>query len=52
MLTVVSGFVILDETVSNCTEQKKRIAESVDIPALLPALKYPDEHGADGEDHG
>jgi hypothetical protein len=31
--------------------EKGCITESVDIPALLPALKYPDEHGADREDH-
>ena len=31
--------------------EKGSITESVDIPAFLPGLKYPYEHGADDEDH-
>jgi hypothetical protein len=34
-----------------CWSTIRRTTESVDIPAFLPALGYPYEHGADGEDH-
>jgi hypothetical protein len=31
--------------------RKGRITETVDVPAFPPALKYPDKHSTDGEDH-